>query len=108
MNDSNLSANDKIFLHRSLEATIRIGLLLIITVWCFKIVEPFIIPIIWGIIIAVAAYPLYSRLRTVLGERHKLAATAFTIAFLIILIVPTVLLKMALYQFRRRPRIWVI
>jgi predicted PurR-regulated permease PerM len=92
MNDSNLSANDKIFLHRSLEATIRIGLLIIITFWCYKIVEPFIIPLIWGIIIAVAAYPLYGRLRTVLGERHKLAATAFTIVFLIILIVPTVLL----------------
>jgi predicted PurR-regulated permease PerM len=92
MNDSNLSANDKIFLHRSLEATIRIGLLIIITFWCYKIVEPFIIPLIWGIIIAVAAYPLYGRLLTVLGERHKLAATAFTIVFLIILIVPTVLL----------------
>jgi len=92
MNDSNLSASDKIFLHRSLEATIRIGLLIIITVWCFKIVEPFITPLIWGIIIAVAAHPLYSRLRIALGERHRLAATALTIAFLIILIVPTVLL----------------
>jgi len=92
MNDSNLTASDKAFLHRSLEATIRIGLLLIITVWCFKIVEPFIIPLIWGIIIAIAAYPLYSRLRTALGDRHKLAATAFTLAFLIILLVPTVLL----------------
>jgi predicted PurR-regulated permease PerM len=92
MNDSNLPANDKIFLHRSLEATIRIGLLLIISVWCFKIVEPFITPIIWGIIIAIAAYPLYNRLRTTLGERHTLAATVFTFMFLIILIVPTVLL----------------
>jgi len=92
MNDSNLSASDRVFLHRSLEATIRIGLLLIITVWCFKIVEPFITPIIWGIIIAIAAHPLYSRLRTALGERHKLAATVFTFIFLIILIVPTVLL----------------
>jgi len=92
MNDSTLSVRDRIFVHRSLEATIRIGLLLIITVWCFKIVEPFIAPIIWGIIIAIAAHPLYSRLLRVLGERHKLAATAFTFAFLIILIVPTVLL----------------
>lgn len=92
MNDSNLSAKDRVFLHTSLEATIRIGLLIIITVWCFKIVEPFITPIIWGIIIAVAAYPLYIRLRAALGERHKIAATVFTIAFLIILIVPTVLL----------------
>jgi predicted PurR-regulated permease PerM len=92
MNDSNLSANDRVFLHRSLEATIRIGLLLIITVWCFKIVEPFITPIIWGIIIAIAAHPLYSRLRTALGERNKIAATVFTFAFLIILIFPSVLL----------------
>ncbi|MDD5319584.1 MAG: AI-2E family transporter [Methylococcales bacterium] len=92
MNDPNLSASDRVFLHRSLEATIRIGLLLIITVWCFKIVEPFITPIIWGVIIAVAAHPLYGRLRTVLGDRHKLAATVFTFIFLIILIVPTVLL----------------
>lgn len=92
MNDSNPSASDRVFLHRSLEATIRIGLLLIITAWCFKIVEPFITPIIWGIIIAIAAYPLYGRLREALGERHKLAATVFTFIFLIILIVPTVLL----------------
>src|SRR5665811_317232 len=92
MHDSNLSTSDRVFLHRSLEATIRIGLLLIITVWCFKIVEPFITPIIWGIIIAIAAHPLYSRLRTALGERHKIAATVFTFIFLIILIVPTVLL----------------
>jgi predicted PurR-regulated permease PerM len=92
MNDSNLSANDRVFIHRSLEVTIRIGLLLIITVWCFKIVEPFITPIIWGIIIAIAAHPLYGRLGTALGERHKLAATVFTFIFLIILIVPTVML----------------
>lgn len=92
MNDSNLPTSDKIFLHRSLEATIRIGLLIIITVWCFKIVEPFIAPLIWGIIIAIAAHPLYKHLRIALGERHKLAATIFTFIFLIILIVPSVLL----------------
>ncbi len=92
MNDSNLSTDDSIFFHRSLEATIRIGLLLIITVWCLKIVEPFIAPIIWGIIIAIAAHPFYSRLRKMLGNRHKTAATLFTFAFLVLMIVPTVLL----------------
>ena len=92
MNDSNLSTGDSVFFHRSLEATIRIGLLLIITVWCLKIVGPFIEPIIWGIIIAIAAHPLYSRLAKALGDRHKTAATLFTFAFLIIMMVPTVLL----------------
>lgn len=80
------------FLNRSLEATIRIGLLIIITVCCFKIVEPFIIPIIWGGIIAIATHPLYSRLRTALGERHKLSAIIFILLFLIVLIIPTVML----------------
>lgn len=98
MKSSNLSANDNIFLHRSLEATIRIGLLLIITVWCFKIIEPFIIPIIWGIIIAIAACPLYSRLRAALGDRHKLAATVFSFIFLIIMIVPIVMLTDTLIE----------
>jgi len=98
MPDSTPSMSDRLFLHRSLEATIRIGLLLTIIFWCFKIVEPFIIPIIWGIIIAIAAYPLYSRLRTALGDRHKLAATGFTFAFLIIMIVPTVLLTETLIE----------
>jgi predicted PurR-regulated permease PerM len=98
MNDSNQATSDKIFLHRSLESTIRIGLLIIITVWCFKIIEPFIIPIIWGIIIAIAAYPLYSRLRSALGDRHKLAATLFSIIFLIIMIVPIVMLTDTLIE----------
>ncbi|MCX7085333.1 MAG: AI-2E family transporter [Methylococcales bacterium] len=90
--------SDRIFVHRSLEATIQIGLLLIISVWCFKIVEPFIIPIIWGAIIAIAAYPLYLRLQSALGQRNKLAATLFTVGFLIIMLVPTVLLTETLIQ----------
>lgn len=90
--------SDRIFVHRSLEATIQIGLLLIISVWCFKIVEPFIIPIIWGAIIAIAAYPLYLRLQSALGQRNKLAATFFTVGFLIIMLVPTVLLTETLIQ----------
>ena len=90
--------SDRIFVHRSLEATIQIGLLLMITVWCFKIVEPFIIPIIWGAIIAIAAYPLYRCLQSALGQRTKLAATLFTFGFLIVMLVPTLLLTETLIQ----------
>jgi len=98
MNDSNSAINDRIFLQRSLEASIRIGLLLIITFWCFKIVQPFIVPIIWGIIIAIAAYPLYIRLSSTLGDRHKLAATGFTFGFLILMIVPSAMLTETLIE----------
>lgn len=92
MNDTTLSLSDRAFIRKSLEATIRIGLLLIIAAWCFRIVEPFIASIIWGIIIAIAAHPLYSRLRASVGEKQKLSAIIFTLILLIILMVPTVLL----------------
>ena len=98
MKNSTELSNDRVFLNRSLEATIHIGLLLIITIWCFKIVEPFITTIIWGAIIAVAAHPLYLRLRKTLGERNKLTAILFTLTFLIILIAPSALLTDTLIE----------
>ena len=61
--------DDKAFLNRALETTIRIGLVALLAVWCFRIVEPFIIPLVWGLIIAVASHPAYVRLRTLLGGR---------------------------------------
>ena len=98
MKNSSSLSKDRIFLNRSLEASIRIGLLLIISIWCFKIVEPFITTIIWGAIIAVAAYPFYLRLRIALGERNKLTAFLFTLTFLIILIAPSALLTDTLIE----------
>ena len=37
----------------SIEVAIRLGLLLILVAWCFMIVSPFVLPVMWGIIIAV-------------------------------------------------------
>lgn len=74
------------------ETAIRLGVLAIVVIWCFQILQPFIIPFIWGIIIAVAIYPLYHRLANMLGGRRGLAATFITILFLVLLMVPTIML----------------
>ena len=55
------------FLANAIEASVRIGLLLVLAAWCFDIVQPFVIPIAWGIIIAVAQYPGYRRLSGIIG-----------------------------------------
>ncbi len=93
MTTSDSSSNDKIFLSRALEATIRIGLILLLAAWCFQIVQPFIIPVVWGIIIATATYPAYRWLEGALGGRRGIAATLFTLLMMVILITPT--LKLA-------------
>ena len=81
------------FLSNALEATIRIGILILLAAWCFEIVKPFIIPIAWGVIIAVGAYPGFFTLQRALGGRKRLAATAVTVLGLVILITPTVMLS---------------
>jgi predicted PurR-regulated permease PerM len=85
-------ATDPIFLSRIVEATVRIGVLVVLVAWCLQIIWPFLIPVIWGVIIAIAAYPIYHRLQVALGGRRKLAATIFTLLALVLLIGPTILL----------------
>ena len=75
-----------------LEVSIRIGLVILLVVWCFQIVRPFIVPVIWGIIIAVATHPGYRRLYVALGDRRVLAATLVTLLMLVLLIGPTMML----------------
>jgi len=93
MSTSNQQSNDKLFVARALEAAIRIGLVVLLLYWCFKIGQPFIQTIVWGIIIAVAIHPGYDRLKNALGGRSRLTATLITLLALIVLLVPAYLLS---------------
>lgn len=84
---------DNAFVSNAVEAAIRIGIVVMLAAWCFQIVRPFIVPIVWGVIIAIATYPGYVRLYSALGERRALAATLFTVLMLLVVIAPTVLLS---------------
>jgi len=96
MKSSNQSSNDKLFIKRAIEATIQIGLVVLLLYWCFKIGQPFLQIILWGIIIAVAIHPGYERLKSALGGRDRLTATLITLLALIILLVPSYLLSQSL------------
>jgi len=93
MNNSSRSDEDKVFQARTLDAAIRISLLALLVLWCFQIVRPFIMPVLWGAIMAVAIYPLFVKAYTAFGGRQKLTATLITLLALAILIVPTVMLS---------------
>jgi predicted PurR-regulated permease PerM len=74
--------------NQALEATIKIGLAILLAVSCLLILRPFVPLLAWGIIIAVAAYPGFKKLQSVMGGRSVLPAVVFTVAFLAILILP--------------------
>ncbi len=92
MSTSTQPADGKQSVQRVIETAIRLGLVFLLGAWCFLIVEPFIIPILWGAIIAIASYPIYQWMQLKLGGRGKLAATVFTLLALALLITPTVML----------------
>lgn len=96
MTTSNQQSDEKAFQGRMLQATIRIGLVILLAFWSFNIFQPFLIPTMWGIIIAVAIHPLYLRLTAVVGERHGLAGTLVILLGLLLLIVPVILLSSTL------------
>jgi len=58
----------------AIDIAIRLGVLAVLVAWCFQILRPFVSPIVWGIIIAVALYPVYQKLNAKLGDRRKLTA----------------------------------
>ena len=85
--------NNSDFTENTIEAAIRLGLLLLLATWCFKIIMPFIVPVVWGIIIAVAIFPLFLKLKSALGDKNKLAAIVYTLLALALLITPTIMIS---------------
>ena len=82
--------NTKTHVVPAVEIAIKIGVLTLLIGWCFLILKPFISPVVWGIIIAVAVYPLHGRLTAILGNRTRLAAAIITITALLLIILPGV------------------
>jgi predicted PurR-regulated permease PerM len=98
MSNPSRAEEDRIFQERALDAAIRISLLALLVLWCFNIIRPFIMPILWGAIMAVAIYPLYVKAHHKLGGREKLTAILITLVALAILIIPAVMLSESLIK----------
>ncbi len=86
------SADDQRILSRAVDVAVRLGLVLALVAWCVAIMAPFVIPVVWAVIIAVAVHPVYCRLRAGLGGRPRLAAGLLAGLGLILLIAPTLML----------------
>lgn len=82
--------NDEAFYNRAIYTTLRIGFIALLLVWSLDIIKPFILPVIWGIIIAVAIFPFFKKILTLVGNRRKTAAALTTIIALAVLVVPSI------------------
>lgn len=67
-------------------------------VWCGWILSPFLNPLLWGGIIAVAVAPLHHRLTRNIGNRGRLSAILVTLVLLSLIFVPGYFLIRSMVQ----------
>ncbi|MBN2173280.1 MAG: AI-2E family transporter [Bacteroidales bacterium] len=74
-----------------IDIAIKLGILLLVLAWCFRIISPFINIVFWALIIAVTLYPLFDRLSHQMKGSKKAAAVIITVVSLAVIFVPGIL-----------------
>ena len=67
---------------KNIESAIKIALVFFIIYTCFLIFKPFILPVIWAIIIAVALNPVHEKLNNLFKDKPSISASLITIVAL--------------------------
>lgn len=85
------SKNEITFTHNPVvHYSIQLLAIAIMLIWCFRILEPFITPLVWGSVLAITLYPLHKGLTQTLGNRNGLSATLITVLMVLIILGPAV------------------
>ena len=85
MKNSNLSNRKELF-----ETILQLFFIILIVGFCFRLMLPFVMPILWAVILAIAFYPLFNFLQRILKGRKTLAAVLITITIIAFLLLPVV------------------
>lgn len=79
-----------------LDVFIRAGLILALTLLCYRIFSPFLSLMVWALILAVTLYPAHRKLARKLGGKQGLAATLLVVGGIVLIVAPTAVLLTSL------------
>jgi predicted PurR-regulated permease PerM len=96
--DSHSYTDNRRDVNLALEASIHIGLAVLLSTACLLFLWPFLPLLAWGIIIALSAYPVFQKLQRALQGRAGISAIVFTLVLLLLLVVPVILLAGTLVE----------
>lgn len=80
------------------DTLIRLGVLSLILMWCLDILRPFILILVWAIVIAIAIFPVHAVLIRVFRGRKILAGIVLTAFLLSFVMIPSGLIVYSLYE----------
>jgi predicted PurR-regulated permease PerM len=73
---------------RKLEANLGWIALVLLLAGCLLVLRPFISAVLWAIVLCFSTWPVYRRLLKVMGNRRTLAALVMSVAMILIVLVP--------------------
>jgi predicted PurR-regulated permease PerM len=79
-----------------LDVLIRAGLILTLAFLCYRVLAPFLVLVVWAVILAVAMYPLQRAVARSIGGRPGIAATVVTLLTVVLIVVPSAVLLSSL------------
>ena len=77
---------------RLLDVLIRAGLVLALVMLCYRVFAPFLVLMVWALILAITLYPLHQWLAARMGGRTGWAATLISLLGVALIVAPTALL----------------
>ena len=92
MNNSNFENQPNFSFGKIVDTLIRLGFLFVLLMFCFDILKPFMLILIWGAIFAISIYPIFERLSKMFGGRKVVPSILLTVIMLCILVLPVALL----------------
>jgi len=85
------------FSKQAIDAFIKIGAIAILIFWCFSILQPFILLVVWGAIIATALYPIACWASGKFGFSVGKASGILAFIGVVLLLIPLIMLSTGLY-----------
>ncbi|MGF1755737.1 AI-2E family transporter [Vibrio makurazakiensis] len=85
------------FSKQAIDAFIKIGAIAILIYWCFSILQPFILLVVWGGIIATASYPVAQWASNKFGIGIGKASGGLAFIGVLLLLVPLIAISTGLY-----------
>src|SRR6516165_220376 len=79
-------------LRSRLERNIGGIVLLILLVGCLFVLRPFVSALLWAVVLCFSSWPAYRRLLGLLGNRRTLAASLMTLAMILIVLLPFIII----------------
>ena len=93
-----MNKNNSLSIPVLIDLIVRFVALFFLFQWCYEILKPFFILLIWGCIIAIATYPIYARFNKLFGNRKYISVILLTILMLVVIILPGWLLFESIYE----------